>query len=285
MKARMFLVGAALICANVFLFSNKAMACEICEGSTSSHENHIHIGSSANDHAPIGVMGDHMHKSGEWMLSYRYMHMAMDGNRKGSDRIGRDTIVTTEPNRFFGAAGQPMTLRVVPTEMQMDMHMLGAMYAPTDWLTLMLMANYIEKEMNHVTYAGMAGTRVLGEFKTKSEGWGDTKVSTLWKLYKDDIHKIHLNMGVSLPTGSLKESGMVLTPMNMRTNMRLPYGMQLGTGTYDLLPGITYNGQKGPWEWGAQYSAEVRLEDENEEGYAWGNKHSLTTWGSYEWAS
>ncbi len=26
-------------------------------------------------------MGDHAHKAGEWMLSYRYSFMKMDGNR------------------------------------------------------------------------------------------------------------------------------------------------------------------------------------------------------------
>ena len=64
----------------------------------------------------------------------------------------------------------------------------------------------------------------------------------------------------------------------------MPYAMQLGTGTYDLLPGITWNGNDGDrWRWGAQYNAEIRLEDENDEGYSWGNKHQLTGWASYEW--
>jgi len=104
-------------------------------------------GGSANSHAPIGVMGDHMHKSGEFMLSYRTMHMDMDGTRKGTSALNPVTIATTEPNRFFGVAGQPATLRVVPTSMTMDMHMLGGMYAPSDWLTMMVMANYLKKEM------------------------------------------------------------------------------------------------------------------------------------------
>ena len=61
----------------------------------------------ADSHAPIGVMGDHMHKQGEWMLSYRFMTMNMEGNLKGSNNIDPDTIVTTEPNRFFGMPGMP----------------------------------------------------------------------------------------------------------------------------------------------------------------------------------
>ena len=78
----------------------------------------------SDGHAPIGVMGDHLHKKGEWMLSYRYMHMDMDGNRIGTRNVSPQTIATTVPNRF----SPPPTLRVVPLWMTMDMHMFGAMH-------------------------------------------------------------------------------------------------------------------------------------------------------------
>lgn len=238
----------------------------------------------ADGHAPIGVMGDHMHSAGEWMLSYRFMHMRMEGNRIDDDEVTPQEIVTSVPNRFFGAPMQPPTLRVVPTEMTMDMHMFGVMYAPTDNLTLMAMLNYVEKEMDHVTFAGPVGTTELGRFSTRSDGLADTKLTALYRLYDDETHHFHLNLGLSLPTGDIEETGRVLTPMGMRPILRLPYAMQLGTGTYDLLPGLTYTGRSGDFTWGAQYRAEVRLESENEEGYAWGDRHMATAWGAYEWA-
>ncbi|MCH1495007.1 MAG: transporter, partial [Rubripirellula sp.] len=37
----------------------------------------------ADKHAPAGLMGDHLHKTGEWMVEYKYMNMYMDGNRAG----------------------------------------------------------------------------------------------------------------------------------------------------------------------------------------------------------
>lgn len=76
----------------------------------------------------------------------------------------------------------------------------------------------------------------------------------------------------------------MLMPNGMRMNRRLGYGMQLGSGTYDLLPGLTYYGHRGYWGWGAQYSANIALEDENSQGYSFGDKHNVTGWGSYEWA-
>ena len=54
------------------------------------------------DHAPIGVMGDHRHKKGEWMVSYRLMHMDMAGIQIGTDSVTPEQVATTVPNRFFG---------------------------------------------------------------------------------------------------------------------------------------------------------------------------------------
>ena len=40
----------------------------------------LSIASSATGHAPIGVMGDHYHKTNERMISIRYSAMQMKGN-------------------------------------------------------------------------------------------------------------------------------------------------------------------------------------------------------------
>lgn len=242
------------------------------DGATSSYH--------AHKHAPIGVMGDHTHKQGEFMFSYRFMRMDMEGNRIGTDAVSPDTIATTVPNRLAGQPMQPPTLRVVPTKMTMDMHMLGAMYAPSDKLTLMVMMNYLKNEMDHISYMGMVGTNQRGTFTTKSEGFGDMKVSGLYQIYDDSVNKVHLNIGFSLPTGSTTESDRVLTPMGTTPVLRLPYMMQLGSGTYDLLPGITYQRYQGKWNLGAQYTATIRT-GTNDEGYTLGDQHQLTTWAGY----
>ncbi len=123
------------------------------------------------------------------MFSYRFMSMDMDGSQVGSNGIDADTIATTQPNRFFGMPGMPPTLRVVPLNMTMDMHMLGVMYAPSDRLTLMMMANYWLKSMNHMTYMGGMGTEVLGNFRTETSGWGNTMASALISLLNTEETK------------------------------------------------------------------------------------------------
>lgn len=238
----------------------------------------------ADTHAPIGVMADHTHKKGEWMLSYRFMSMAMAGNRKDGDAISADEIVTTEANRFFGNPGQPPTLRVVPIDMSMDMHMLGAMYAPSDSVTLMLMLNYFDKKMRHITYQGGMGTTQLGRFTGGSRGLGDSTVAALINLGHAQHSNMHLIAGVSVPTGSTDEQGQVLTPMNMRPTVRLPYPMQLGSGSFDPIVGFNYSSNGERISWGAQWRSTFRSSD-NDEGYRLGDEHRLTAWLSYLWSA
>ncbi|MBO6544122.1 MAG: transporter [Alphaproteobacteria bacterium] len=224
----------------------------------------------AASHAPIGVMGDHMHKTGEWMVSYRYMQGGMEGLREGND--GRDPVqaLQTGGNNY----------RILPTSMTMKMHMWGAMYAPTDTVTLTLMGAYLDKEMSHTTYAGMAGSAIGGEFTTHSRGWGDLKVGALTHLWKEGEHALHANMTLSIPTGSITEQDTVLMPNGQQASRRMPYGMQLGSGTWDPTIGATYNGRSDAWSWGAQYLATLRP-GRNDEGYNLGNRHAVTAWSAY----
>ena len=233
-----------------------------------------------DSHAPIGVMADHTHKTGEWMLSYRFRYMSMEDNYIGDDEVSPQFIVDNIPNRF----GMPPTLRVVPTSMTMDMHMFGGMYAPTDWLTLMVMGMYMIKEMDHITYMGMgmAPFAPIGTFTTRSEGFGDTRVTGMFEVFHAGAHRVQLNAGLSLPTGSITERDRVLAPNGLTPVLRLPYPMQLGSGTFDLLPGIVYAGNHDKWGWGAQYAGEIRL-GTNDENYTLGDKHLFTGWASYRW--
>ena len=81
------------------------------------------------------------------------------------------------------------------------------------------------------------GTNRLGEFTTETEGFGDTTLSALIRFFEREHQSAHLNAGFSIPTGSIEETDDILTPMGMRPTVRLPYPMQLGSGTFDAKPG------------------------------------------------
>ena len=204
--------------------------------------------SRPDGHAPISVMGDHMHKMEEWMVSYRYMTMDMKGLLKGSDPV-------SATDQLVGM------VTMAPTEMTMDMHMFGTMYAISDKWTLMGMLNYLDNEMS-----------MQNGNKMESSGLADLKVAGLYDLAQwDDGRRMHLNLGLSLPTGSIDEK---------HTNGNtLGYGMQLGSGTYDFHPAITYLAQTENYSYGAQLGGILRI-GENDQDYTLGNKFEATLWGA-----
>lgn len=213
--------------------------------------------------APIGVMGDHTHHAGRWMVSYRFMSMEMDGNCDGTSSLS--------PGDVFARG-----FMVSPLRMTMEMHMLGAMYGLTDRVTLAAMAPYTVLSMDHETRMG-------GRFTTESSGPGDPVFSALIALVSGISHRLHLNLGTSVPLGSIDERD--TTPAGPDTV--LPYPMQIGSGTWDLRPGLTYTGNNGAFSWGAQLGGVLRL-GRNDEGYTLGDRGQLALWSAAklsDWAS
>ncbi len=235
---------AAVTATLSLVLSNNAAA---ADGHDHHAAGHIH-----NDYAPVGVMGAHIHEKGDWMVSYRYMHMDMEGNREGTSGISDSKVL----KKYM----------VTPTEMTMDMHMFDLMYAPTDRLTLMAMLPYVKKSMDHRNRMGV-------KFTTGSDGFGDTKVSGIFKAMNWSNNELLLNLGLSMPTGSTDEED--TTPLG---KVRLPYPMQLGSGTWDLMPGVTLIGQNEGWAWGGQAMATLRMN--RNEGYRHGHRIEATGWGT-----
>lgn len=220
---------------------------------------HDYQTSRPDAHAPISVMGDHTHSQGEWMLSYRFMQMNMQGMQQGKDNASK-TSVLSQYNMYGD-------------DMQMDMHMFGIMYAPTNSTTLMLMANYLENTMSMTMNNPMMMGPGTHKMEMESSGLGDTRIGALQNIYHQGGRKLHLNLMLSLPTGSINEK----TTNMMGNKVQQSYAMQLGSGTYDLLPGVTYVSQFENFSWGAQLSAVIRL-DENSRDYTLGNRYQAQTW-------
>lgn len=211
--------------------------------------------SRPDGHAPIGVMGDHVHHAGEWMFSYRYMRMYMRGLRDGSSGLSEAQVLAD--------------YLVTPNEMTMEMHMLGAMYAASDDWTLMAMVPLLQLSMDHRNRMGVI-------FTTESEGLGDIGLSALHTFWRSGQHQAHLNLGLSLPTGSIDETDdNPLTPGQQEA--QLPYPMQLGSGTFDFKPGVTYLGQDDHLSWGGQAMLTLRS-GENSNDYRLGNREEATVW-------
>ncbi|MEM6910857.1 MAG: transporter [Verrucomicrobiota bacterium] len=214
-------------------------------------------------HAPIGVMRDHTHSAGQFMLSYRVMHMSMGGNFVGSDQVSDRQVIT--PTALGGQG-----FLVTPTEMTMTMHMLGAMFAPTEDLTLLAMVPYVLLEMDHLRSPALGAPRT---FTTASEGFGDASLGLLYDLLDLRGQKVHGGLQLILPTGKTDQTDFVPGP----GETRLPYPMQSGFGSWGLQPSLTYLVQSGAWSGGAQGSYQFFLQ-KNQEDYRPGNRAEATAW-------
>ncbi|MEP4079375.1 transporter [Haloferula sp.] len=245
---------------------------------TSSAGNHCdHLNPRGDDHAPISIMGDHIHSAGDWMLSYRYMFMQMDDLYSGSSKIS--------PGQAFGA-----NYTVSPTSMTMDMHMLGVMYAPSDRVTLMAMLPYIDLEMDHMIFPGAAPLLALNGgrpgFTTQSNGIGDLKLTSLISIFQQDGHHLHGGIGFSIPTGSISEQDLIPGPGGLIPR-QLPAAMQLGSGTFDILPSLTWVRKSEKWSAGAQMRGVIRTHT-NYHDYRLGDQVGVDAWASWnasEWCA
>ncbi|MGB0452758.1 MAG: hypothetical protein ACPGJV_03515 [Bacteriovoracaceae bacterium] len=222
---------------------------------------HFSVSASPLSHAPIGVMGDHVHGQGEFMISLRQMGMMME-------EMGTSTNILGD-----GEYSQ----RIKPREMDSQMTMLGGMYGITDNLTFMFMGSYVKRSMD--LYNAMTDV----SFETESKAQGDLKLSTLYDFLSSSSHRLIGRFGMSVPTGSIKENDEI--PGMGET--RLPYPMQIGSGTWDPSLALTYVYQGSKISTGVQADYLIRT-GKNAEEYRLGNEFLFNTWfavGLAEWVS
>lgn len=203
----------------------------------------------------VGLMNDHMHQAGEFMVGLRYQHLDWGGaNRHGTHALSNDELMD---------AGYMMRART----MTMDMAMVDLMYGVTDNITVTVSPQYVWNRMK------MVGLDPLDPMtdKMSTSGFGDTLASASLRLAKGDRLGAHVTLGVWIPTGKsgLKDDGTFVE-----------YCMQTGSGTWDIEPSATLKGQAGRLGWGAQASFRMRT-GHNSSGYRLGNKALMTGWVSY----
>lgn len=241
--------------------------------------------------APASVTGDHVHSKGSWMFGYRYMFMDMGGHKMphmhkahaghdhdeehnhdeehsqdemndGEDHGDMHDEHSEEEHGEDQHEGEDHHAKPHEHTMTMQMHMLEAMYGLNDDLTLMIMTHFLQNTMDHG-----AG------FKTRNDGLGDTSLTALYRLY-GDCHEESLigGLGFSFPTGDVTNSDNYHSGKSHH-----PYHMALGSGTFDLLPSLTYSQSTEYLFWGVQGTGAIRL-DNNTEGYKFGDKYVAQTW-------
>ena len=204
--------------------------------------------------APAGVRYAELALYEGWSLEIRMSRNEQDGLR---DK--RDTISSSE----IFAQGYSHAPRELTTD-RIDFMLLYGMERDT---TLFAGLPWISREMKIDTQSG--------SFDTETEGVGDLRLGIVTEYEFLDREVLNLTLGLSIPTGSIKEDDRD----DNGQSMRLPYSMQLGTGTFDLLPGVTWMTHSDPWTLGLQGLGRIHLGD-NGEGWARSNEGEVSAWAA-----
>ncbi|MEQ1739474.1 MAG: DUF3570 domain-containing protein [Methyloglobulus sp.] len=261
--------------------ANAALKVDLAALSFNSGTSHHSLTNHHHTNIPAGVIFGHMlPKAGDMMVGYRYQWSSQGGAMlNGLNAVDNPSVIAG------GCAGNPCYM--TPDSMTMHMHMLDLMVAPTDWLTLMLMPQFMDMNMSLRGLStefidlghnlnGHYGHHVQNGHETG--GIGDLGMYALFKVLDGNSHHLQVTAGFSAPTGDVD--------IQMRRNHQtdggfIHYGMQLGSGTWDFKPSITYSGQIEQVSWGAQASGTLRMEDQNKSGYKLGDIFQATAWGGY----
>jgi hypothetical protein len=267
MKKRQILIVFACVC--LFFKVVEVQAQSTSEGTACVNQSCCGGG---NDPTPASVMISHVHNKNEGMVSYRYMNMGMKGILSGTQAVDKNTVF----NDYL----------MSPEKMQMDMHMIMGMYGVTDRLTVMGMLNFntINMSMSMFTTKGHVHSgNTTGEADTThfmhTSGLGDVKLSALYSLIKMPNHQLLLGVGASVPVGNFEVKG--ASDDAMYPNKNYAYAMQLGSGTFDFTPCVSYLFQHNKATFSTQISSTIRT-GYNSLGYKLGNEMTLNTWFAYQ---
>lgn len=214
---------------------------------------------------PVGYLD-----SSRFHFSSNYINVKFEGYMDGTKDLSTDDVLWSKPS---GEARTDKNFPVVPTIIHQEAIQFKGAYNLSEQFILSLSIPYIRQETEHISIVPN-----FDDFTIVSEGLGDIEVAVSWLHQLSQSSNLLINLGLSLPTGSIDEVGR--TPKDANVDTQLPYTMQLGSGTYDIKPSINYSAIAGNWTYGANINLTLRTE-KNDRDYRLGNVYQAGIWSRY----
>lgn len=242
---------------------------------------HHHGGHGTTQHrhsAPAGLMFAHaMESRGDRMLAYGFEHL------RSSSHLYHGSSRATDAEVVARACAADNACRLAPDDMVMNMHMLDVGYALSDHLSLMLMLHFMDMNMTLRDLQGrpplQTGSHEHRNLRGHTTGGvGDILAGGVYRLAAGAGGEWLAGFGVSIPTGSVNEK---MRRMFREDGSPMHFDMQTGSGTWDVVPSLSYSRSYQAGSWGAQLAGTYRLENRNSAGYRLGNVLRFNTWGDY----
>lgn len=193
-----------------------------------------------------------------WQLNFTYKQLLFDGYKSGTDDISIDNVLFSP-----GDVRTNKNFPVVPTEITQEAFIFRLGYVINQLSSINVSLPYIKQGTDHIS--SVAGYE---NFLLVSDGIGDISANYSHILKRWNEQQLTWSIGLSLPTGSIDEEGD--TPREPG-NQQLPYTMQLGSGTWDIPLGLSYQKNMSTWIWHANLLAKIRT-GKNDRDYRLGNR-------------
>lgn len=210
--------------------------------------------SRPDSHAPINITGDHFHDKGGLMISYRYILKNMSGNLNGNSEV--------EIYDIFDKYNS------ISESNKIESHKVGFMYGVSRKINLMTSIGFTLKTMNLLSKKNQA-------FQVSSSGVEDVNFFGLYSIIDKSMNKTHLNIGISFPIGSISAND----NFSSSTIIKLPYNMQIGSGTWNTRLGFTTFFQLEKISFGLQPSYKIHI-GKNSYNYSFGNILNVNYWAA-----
>ena len=200
---------------------------------------------------------------GRWEFSYEFKHKSFSGYRNGTNDLSNADVLF-EPGEQRTNANFP----VLPTDIMQQVHLLRLKHSLDQYNHWYFNLPYIKQSSDHISSVDN-----YENFVIDSQGIGDISFVKA-KHYPLETGGVSISYGLSLPTGSIDETGD--TP-RAPGNQQLPYTMQLGSGTFDIPLAINYRFNH---QWAVGVDTRIRL-GKNDRDYRLGNFYAVNT--SYQY--
>lgn len=204
---------------------------------------------------PAGLYATHILPEGVFQIMPTFRKFDRTGLR-----LGTEFVTTDELFAFFDQ---------VPFAMNVETLMVNASYGTSEDVTLLARIGYVDKSRDAVTSDDVF-------FSLENDAVTDLELQGLWEIYGSGAWKAHLQGGLSIP---LTEPDADETVPGVRAGT-LPYDLQIGTGVFGFIPGVTVQTMNEHGSVGLQVQGRVYV-DENDQGWRPGDSVEGNLWAQY----
>tara|TARA_R110002126_G_scaffold128103_1_gene270512 strand:+ start:7495 stop:8685 length:1191 start_codon:yes stop_codon:yes gene_type:complete len=207
---------------------------------------------------PIGIaMSEENLPAGTSALRVRLSRTSFDG-------LGNSRRDVTSAQAF--AAG----FTVAPTSMTVNRAEFEYVHGFNERWTIWGVLPVVEKELDADINGGGTST-------SKTSGLGDVRLGGNYLFHEDESQRVNFSIGVTLPTGEFDGRD----TYGAVANALLPYAMQLGGGTFDILPSAGWVRLQDGWSMGARAWGRFPI-GKNSDDWAISREFDADFWASRE---